>query len=304
MECPNFSVRIIASANQPTNDREDATHMSNRLNFTKFGAIALAAMMAAPVAAEMDAGTEAKLKAALMSPIRSEANKARDAARHPLETLKFFGVKDTMTVMEIWPSGGWYTEVLAPVLKDKGKFIGAHWDPEAKSEFVVKAVGQYKEMLAKHPELSKDEMGVLWPASNKMSPAPAGSVDMILTFRNIHNWMAQDLQDKMFASFFATVKPGGYLGVVEHRAAADKPQDPKAASGYVREDFAIALAEKAGFKLVKKSEINANPKDTKDYPKGVWTLPPTYREGDVEKAKFTAIGESDRFTLLFQKPAG
>ena len=303
MEHPYFSVRISASADQPTHDREDATHMSNRWNLTKIGAIALAAMMAVPVAAEMDPGTEAKLKAALMSPIRSEANKARDAARHPLETLKFFGVKDTMTVMEIWPSGGWYTEVLAPVLKDKGKFIGAHWDPEAKSEFVVKAIGQYKTMLAAHPDLSKVEMGMLWPATDKLSPAPAGSVDIVLTFRNIHNWMAQDLQDKMLASFFQALKPGGYLGVVEHRANTDKPQDPKAVSGYVREDFAIALAEKTGFKLVKKSEVNANPKDTKNYPKGVWTLPPTYREGEVDKAKYTAIGESDRFTLLFQKPA-
>lgn len=266
-------------------------------------AIAVVAIFANPVAAQMDAGTEAKVKAALAGAMRSDANKARDAARHPLETLKFFGLKDSMTVMEIWPSGGWYTEVLAPVLKDKGKYIAAHWDGEAKSEFVQKAVTGYKAMLAKHPELAKVEMGVLWPASDKMSPAPAGSVDMVLTFRNIHNWMAQDLQDKMFASFFQTLKPGGYLGVVEHRANTDKPQDPKAASGYVREDAAIAMAEKAGFKLVSKSEVNANPKDTKDYPKGVWTLPPTYREGETDKAKYTAIGESDRFTMLFQKPA-
>jgi predicted methyltransferase len=278
--------------------------MRIRLGIKTLTALALASAIAAPAAAQMDAGTEAKLKTALASSIRSDANKARDQYRHPLETLKFFGVKDTMTVMEIWPSGGWYTEVLAPVLKDKGKYIAAHWDPEAKSEFVVKAVNGYKEMIGKHAELSKVEMGVLWPASEKMSPAPAGSVDMVLTFRNIHNWMAQDLQDRMFKSFYDTLKPGGYLGVVEHRARADQPQDPKAANGYVREDHAIMLAEKAGFKLVGKSDVNNNAKDTKDYPKGVWTLPPTYREGEVDKAKYTAIGESDRFTLLFQKPAG
>jgi len=275
--------------------------MKNRFGLAAF---AVAALIAVPAVAQMDAGTEAKLKTALASPIRSDANKARDAARHPLETLKFFGVKDNMTVVEIWPSGGWYTEVLAPVLKDKGKYIAAHWDPEAKSEFIQKAIAGYKAMLAKHPELSKVEMGVVYPASDKMSPAPAGTVDMILTFRNIHNWMAQDVQDKMFKSFYDTLKPGGYLGVVEHRANTDKPQDPKAVSGYVREDAAIAMAEKAGFKMVSKSEVNANPKDTKDYPKGVWTLPPTYREGETEKARYTAIGESDRFTHLFQKPAG
>ena len=181
-------------------------------------AASLLAVLAALLAAcasqpASDPATTAALQSILASPNRA-ANRPRDAYRHPLETLKFFRLKDTMTVMEIWPSGGWYTEVLAPVLKDKGKYIAAHWDPEAKSEFVVKAVKDYKDMLAKHPEMSKVEMGVLWPASEKMSPAPAGSVDMVLTFRNIHNWMAQDLQDKMFKSFYDTLKPGGYLGVV------------------------------------------------------------------------------------------
>ncbi|MDX2222338.1 MAG: methyltransferase [Rhodospirillaceae bacterium] len=277
--------------------------MHMRLGRTVVGALAVTMAIAMPAKAEMDAGTEAKLKAALASPIRSEANKARDAHRHPMETLKFFGLKDTMAVMEIWPSGGWYTEVLAPVLKDKGKYIAAHWDPEAPSEFMKKAVAGYKEMLGKHPDLAKVEVAVLFPGTNKMQPVPPGSVDMVLTFRNIHNWMSQNTQDALYKVFYDSLKPGGYLGVVEHRAKTDQPQDPKAANGYVREDFAEELAKKAGFVLVAKSEVNANPKDTKDYPKGVWTLPPTYREGEVDKAKYTAIGESDRFTHLYQKPA-
>ncbi|MCA9218933.1 MAG: class I SAM-dependent methyltransferase [Planctomycetales bacterium] len=251
----------------------------------------------------MDAATEAKVKAALASSVRSDDERARDAFRHPLETLKFFGLKDDMAVMEIWPSGGWYTKVIAPVLKDHGKYVAAHWDPDAPSEFMKKAVASYKEMLAANESLSKTEVAVLNPSTNKMTPVPAGSLDMVVTFRNIHNWMASGAQDAMFKSFYDSLKPGGYLGVVEHRASADKEQDPKAESGYVREDYAVALAEKAGFKKVAASDVNNNAKDTKDYPKGVWTLPPNYREGDMDREKFTAIGESDRFTLLFQKPA-
>lgn len=261
-----------------------------------------ALLLAAPVHAEMDAATEARLKEVLAGNHRSEANKARDKYRHPFETLKFFGLNQNMTVMEIWPDAGWYTEVIAPVVKDKGKYISAGFDPDLTAA-TKKMVEDTKARYAKDPDnYGKVEMSVIFPMTRKLTPAPAGSVDMILTFRNIHNWMGRDYQDVMFKAFYDTLKPGGYLGVSEHRANTDQPQDPKAKSGYVREDYAIALAEKAGFKLVKKSEINANPKDTKDYPKGVWTLPPTYREGDKDREKYAAIGESDRFTLLFQKP--
>jgi predicted methyltransferase len=253
--------------------------------------------------AAMDAATEAKLKQVLAGGHRSDANKARDKYRHPLETLKFFGLNQNMTVLEIGPSGGWYTEVLAPLLNEKGKYVAAHSDPAA-SEGAKKQVDAFKAMLAAKPDLYGNAVvGELSARTNKLAPIAPGTADMVLTFRNIHNWMAQDTQDVMFKVFFDSLKPGGHLGVVEHRAPADKPQDPKAASGYVREDHAVMLAEKAGFKLVAKSDVNNNPKDTKDYPKGVWTLPPNYREGDVDKAKFTAIGESDRFTMLFQKPA-
>jgi len=275
--------------------------MSNRLIRALAGATVAAAMFAAPATAKTDAATEAALKQAIAGAHRAEANKARDKYRHPLETLTFIGLNKNMKVLEVWPGGGYWTEILAPVLKEN--YIAAHFDP-ARSEGAKKQVDTFKAMLAKNEALfGKPTVAVLMPQTNQMTPVPPGSVDMVLTFRNIHNWMAQGQEDAMFKAFYDALKPGGYLGVEEHRAKTDQPQDPKAVSGYVREDYAQALAEKAGFKLVAKSEINANPKDTKDYPKGVWTLPPTFREGDVDRAKYEAIGESDRFTHLYQKPA-
>jgi predicted methyltransferase len=233
---------------------------------------------------------------------RTDENKVRNIYRHPAETLEFFGIKDDMTVVEIWPAGGWYTEVIAPYLHDEGKYIAAHWDPESEIEFVRKGVQAYRDKLAAHPEAyEKVEMAVLMHP-DKMEFVPPGSVDMVLTFRNIHNWMGRGFQDDMFAAMYAALKPGGILGVVEHRGNPDVPQDPKAASGYVNQDHAIALAEKAGFVLEATSEINANPKDRKDYETGVWTLPPTMRAGADNRDEYLSIGESDRFTLKFVKP--
>lgn len=233
---------------------------------------------------------------------RSDENKARNVFRHPVETLEFFGLKSDMRVVEIWPAGGWYTEVVAPYMQDKGKYIAAHWDPESDIEFVRNGVKAYQDKLAAHPEAYKNvEMAVLmYP--DKIEFVPPGSVDMVLTFRNIHNWMGRNFADEIFASMYAALKPGGILGVVEHRGNPEVPQDPKAASGYVNQDYAIALAEKAGFVLEATSEINANPKDRKDYATGVWTLPPTLRAGDENRDEYLAIGESDRFTLKFVKP--
>ena len=229
-------------------------------------AAALAFARPSFAAPTMDAATEAKLKTLLAGGQRSAANKARDPHRHPLETLKFFGLNQNMTVLEVAPGGGWWREFLQPLLEGGGKYVGANFNP----------TGQ---------------------------PIEPGTADLVLTFRNMHNWMGGGEAKDMFGVMFKSLKPGGYLGIEEHRAAATAPQDPKAPMGYVREDYAIQLIESAGFKLVAKSEVNANPKDTKDYPKGVWTLPPTFQEGDKDRAKFAAIGESDRFTLLFQKPA-
>jgi predicted methyltransferase len=252
-----------------------------------------------------DAATLAAIDRTLAGDHRSAANRARDVYRHPKETLAFFGFRQDMTVMEVWPgSGGWYTEVLAPVLRDHGRYIAASWDPKADTQYVQEGLKAFAEKLAARPDLYGKATVSALHYPNELRPVPNGSVDMVLTFRNLHNWMARDAAKPMLAGMFAALKPGGILGMVEHRAPDTVPQDPQARSGYVREDYAIALAEAVGFELVGKSEINANPKDTKDYAQGVWTLPPTFREGDKDRARYAAIGESDRFTLRFRKPPG
>jgi predicted methyltransferase len=250
---------------------------------------------------QTDAATAAAIDGALAGSHRSAANKARDVYRHPKETLTFFGLRRDMTVVELWPgSGGWYTEVLAPVLKDKGKLYAAHVDPVDAPPGGRDGLKSYKDKLAANPDLyGKVDVTVLWNKGADI--APPGSADMVVTFRNIHNWMGRDWAPQAFAAAYQALKPGGVFGVEEHRGNPAVPQDPKAASGYVNEDYAIKMIEAAGFKLVDRSEINANPKDTKDYPEGVWTLPPTYRLKDKDRAKYAAIGESDRFTLKFVK---
>jgi predicted methyltransferase len=247
--------------------------------------------------------TDAHLKTAIAGSHRTEADKARDQYRHPLETLTWFGVKDNMTVVEIWPGGGWYTDILAPFLKDRGAYYAAGFDPDGERESQRIGAQKFKEKLAANAELfGKTKVTVLAPPA-KVDIAPENSADMVLTFRNVHNWMAGGQAEQAFKAMYKALKPGGVLGVVEHRGNPNVPQDPKAASGYVREDHVIKLAEEAGFKLVDRSEINANPKDTKDYAQGVWTLPPVLRLKEVDKEKYLAIGESDRMTLKFIKPA-
>jgi predicted methyltransferase len=224
----------------------------------------------------------------------------RDAYRKPVQVLEFIGVKPTMTVVEISPGGGYWTEILAPYLHDKGTYYTAI-TPRASSERAATAADTWQKKLdgnkAIYGNVKISDFG-----GGKFEPAPAGSADVVITARNVHNWMAQGTAEQAFASFYKTLKPGGLLIVEEHRAPADKPQDPKAANGYVREDYTIGLAEKAGFKVAGKSDLLNNPKDTKDHPKGVWTLPPTYAMGDTDKAKYQAIGEADNFLVKFQKP--
>jgi len=230
---------------------------------------------------------------------RSAENIARNEYRHPVETLEFFGIEPDMRVVEIWPGGAWYTEVIAPYLQSSGQYVAAGWDPDSEVEFIRKGVQNFVDKLATHPELySNTEMTVLMPP-DQWGLGPAGSADMVLTFRSIHNWMPRGYTEEMFARIHEALKPGGVLGVVEHRGAAGVEQDPKAKSGYVSQEYAIEVIEAAGFKLVATSEINANPKDTKDHEKGVWTLPPTLRAGD--DPRWREIGESDRFTLKFVK---
>jgi len=250
-----------------------------------------------------DAATTAALEKTLAGDHRSAANRARDVYRHPKETLTFFGLRQDMTLMEVWPGGGgWYTEVLAPVLRDHGRYIAASWDPKTDSKYTLDNIKAYADKLASRPDMYGKATVTALQYPNELKPVADGSVDMVLTFRNLHNWMSRDAAEPMLAAMFRALKPGGILGMVEHRASDSLPQDPHAKSGYVREDYAIALAEAAGFELIGRSNVNANPKDTKDYPEGVWSLPPTFREGDVNRERYAAIGESDRFTLRFRKP--
>lgn len=235
------------------------------------------------------------LDQALHNPLRSPPFVARDPVRHPADVLTFFGLRPNATVVEIWPGGGYWTEILAPYLAASGKDIVAV--PNA-----PKQLATFKARVAANPKLFPAvEITQLGP--DHADFAPPASADFVLTFRNVHNWMGGGYADDMFAAFYRVLKPGGILGLEEHRGRTDIPQDPKADNGYVRQDYTIALAKKAGFELVGSSEVNANPRDTKDYPKGVWSLPPTYQEGAINRAKYAAIGEADNFVLKFRKPA-
>jgi predicted methyltransferase len=242
------------------------------------------------------------LQALIAGAQRSDSNRARDVYRHPLEVLTFFGVADHSSVVEILPGApGYWTEILGPYLKARGHYIAANGDKDSNAPEVQKDNADFAAKIAADAaDYGKVEVVEFHPGAKEL--ASAGTVDFVLTFRNIHNWMKAGVADQAFATFFKALKPGGVLGVEEHRGRDDQPQDPLAKSGYVRQDYAIALAEKAGFKFAGASEANANPKDTKDYPAGVWTLPPTYRLKDQDREKYAAIGESDRFVLKFVKP--
>jgi len=231
---------------------------------------------------------------------RSAEHKARDKYRHPQETLEFFDVKDNMTVVEVWPGAGWYTETLAPYLRDKGKLYAAHFSADAEEPYFKKGLKDFVDKLHDQPKVyGKVELTALQPPE-LLQIAPDGSADRVLTFRNVHNWMKSDQAAAVFSAMYKALKPGGILGVVEHRNNALKPQDTQAESGYVSEDYVIALARNAGFEFLGKSEINANSKDTKDYP--VWALPPSLALKDKDREKYLAIGESDRMTIKFMKP--
>jgi predicted methyltransferase len=235
----------------------------------------------------------------LVAAHRSPSNAVRDPYRHPAETLAFFGIQPHSTVVEILPgSGGYYMEILAPWLKDKGVYIAANRD------------GSLPQNMPDHQRLLKrltDEPALYGQVkvtpfrADRHAIAPAGSADVVISFRNLHNWLLDEELEASLSAFHKALKPGGVLGIVDHRGRPDQTQAQQIASGYVREDVAIALIEKAGFLLQARSEINANPLDTKDHPEGVWTLPPSYRLKDKDRAKYAAIGESDRFTLRFVK---
>lgn len=252
---------------------------------------ALVAVTPAPAQAPRGA-----LAGAIASPVRSPANVARDRYRHPAETLAFFGVKPTDTVVEIWPGNGWYSEILAPMLREKGRYIAA--GPLLRTG----------EMVAKLQARDATAFGkaqvVAFPVKTDETGVAAGTADKVLTFRNVHNWRfgGADQAQAAFDAMFRMLKPGGVLGVVEHRLPEARDAAAEEKSGYMKESSVIAFATRAGFKLAGRSNVNANPKDSADWPQGVWTLPPTYRLGDTDRAKYAAIGESDRMTLRFVKP--
>ncbi|HSX62658.1 MAG TPA: methyltransferase [Tahibacter sp.] len=238
---------------------------------------------------------------------RSDDNKARDAFRHPRETLAFFGLKQDSVVVELTPGGGWYTEILAPLVKEKGKLVVAIVDAstaekEGTRNYLGKSNTKFKEKLAADTERYSGVEVREFPMSAPNFGPPA-TADLVVTFRNVHNFMMWKNDQAVFKAAFDVLKPGGVLGVTDHRAAAGADLEKIKESGYIPEDYVIKLATDAGFQLAEKSEINANPKDTKDYEKGVWTLPPSFALGDTDKAKYAAIGESDRMTLKFVKPA-
>ena len=244
------------------------------------------------------------LKAAIAGGHRTPAFVARDVWRHPMETLSFMGIKPDMTVVEISPGGGWYTEILAPYLRDKGQLILAASDPASSNDYSRRSAERLKTKLDAKPAVyDKVKLGVFEPPA-KLSYASAGSADLVLTFRNVHNWAANSdaVTTAVFQSMFDTLKPGGVLGVVDHRLPPNRQFDPKFESGYVHVAYVLRIAQSVGFKLQDQSEINANPKDTADHPNGVWALPPTYANKDKDRARFEAIGESDRMTLKFVKP--
>lgn len=237
---------------------------------------------------------------------RSDANRARDHYRHPQQVLNFFAVKSTDTVVEIWPSGGWWTEILAPYLSECGEYIAAGFSLEANRtpNWRKNVQRQFNVAMQKDVERFANVQVTGLSVPEDIDIRPAGGADMVLTFRNVHNWMNGDYAEQMFAVMFDALRPGGILGLVEHRALPGTSMEQMLKSGYVTEEHVITLAEAAGFKLLEKSEINANPKDTKNYPAGVWSLPPGLRLGEEDRAKYELIGESDRMTLKFQRPPG
>ena len=258
------------------------------------GSALLASCAPVQSAAVVDPGP---LRLAVAAPTRTAANVARDQYRHPVETLAFLGVRPSDTVVEIWPGGGWYSEILAPYLaQGGGTYIGAASE---------RGLTGLRKLVAAQPAAFAGVRTATFPVLDAGgTPVAPGSADVVLTFRNVHNWMMGDkpFERQAFAQMYAMLKPGGTLGVVEHRLPENADAAREKSSGYVKTSTVRRLAEEAGFRLVASSEINANPRDTADYPEGVWTLPPNFALKDKDRARYAAIGESDRMTLKFVKP--
>ncbi len=272
------------------------------------GAAATLPLLSLASAAHAQRAAQAALDAAIAGSHRSAANKARDAYRHPKETLDFFGLRPDMTVVEIWPGGGWYTEILAPVLRERGKLYVAEYGSRPSFPYQQREMDTLTAKLRAAAEVYGDvTRTVLNLSTNELTIAPAGTVDLVVTFRNVHNWFQEgygppNAAELAFKAMFEALKRGGVLGVVDHRWPDPTTEDPRARNGYVSERRVVEYAENAGFELAGGSEINRNPLDTHDHPEGVWTLPPDLALGERDRDRYLAIGESDRLTLKFVKP--
>ncbi|MFK8041741.1 class I SAM-dependent methyltransferase [Congregibacter sp.] len=258
--------------------------------------LAPALLIATPASAALDWDT------ALNGKQRSEKNAARDAFRHPRETLEFFGIQEDMTVVELSPGGGWYTEVLAPLLKEKGSYYAAHNSPNG-GAYSRRSLGSYLKKLGEDNDTYGNVTVTTLGSADSVVIAPAGTADMVLAFRNVHSWMRGDTLANTLIVAYDALKDGGVFGVVQHRAKDGRDPERMKATGYVSEDYIIAAARSVGFELDARSDVNANPKDTGDYADGVWELPPSLSTADENKEAHMAIGESDRMTLKFVKPA-
>tara|TARA_B100001093_G_C26792371_1_gene999531 strand:- start:299 stop:1090 length:792 start_codon:yes stop_codon:yes gene_type:complete len=237
------------------------------------------------------------LNGAVASEDRTPKNMLRDSQRNPTETLSFFGIESDMVVVELSPGGGWYTEILANYIHYPGTLIAAHFSADSDRDYFKRSRANFEKKMSDKPMYGRVEI-----VDIDSTLADKGTVDAVLTFRNLHNWIGPTM-DSIFSNTFNALKPGGIFGIVEHRAKPGTSLEMMKKSGYVTEKHAVEIAKKHGFVLVASSEVNSNPKDTSNHPKGVWTLPPVYRLKDVDREKYTEIGESDRMTLLFKKPS-
>lgn len=268
-------------------------------------AVSALAVTASPVLAYEDLHVPARIEKAMFGEHRAEGHEDRNRYRHPVGTLTFFGIEDGMTVMEIWPGRGWYTEILAPVMRNNGQFIVAGYDVDVpdQPEYRYSQQKDLEQKFKDHPELYDQVKIQRFSPPQSASLGEADSVDLLLTFRNAHGWVMNDMADEMFAEFFRVIRPGGTLGIVQHRTIDNANPESSATTGYLSEQAVIAMAGAAGFELDARSEVNANPKDSEqNYPEGVWTLPPSLQLGEQDKELYLSIGESDRMTLRFTKP--
>lgn len=275
-----------------------------RIFRTRFVAAVLASAIIPAAPAMAQAAADAALDAAIAGPQRSAANKARDVYRHPKEVLQFFGFRSDMTVVEIWPDTGWFAEILAPALRERGRYVAAQYPLQHRTTTSGNRAARvaFDAMRAANPAAYDKVISTDLAVPDLLEMVPPGTADMVLSFRSVHVWAYRKVEDQMFKAAFDALKPGGVFGVTDHRAPEGWSRERQVSSGYMTESFVIAAAQSAGFKLAGKSELKANPKDTKDYGKGVWALPPSLAYGAQDREKYLAIGESDRMVLKFVKP--